>query len=224
MQNIQTIKGVLFDLDGTLTWPGALDFPAIKRELCCPQDQPILEYLESRPKSLRTELMKILEQREEQAAKASVPNKGAEKCLSVLINKGVSLGILTRNSLDSVKIALQQFEDFELDDFAAVITRDFSLPKPHPDGVFQAARKMGLLPSELLVVGDFCYDIIAGKAAGSLTVFVTNNQKSVMVPGDSEPDYTISYLSQLLDIPQLFEDSVQAKYGRAHHSWPHSGS
>jgi len=200
IQKVQTLKGVLFDLDGTLTWPGALDFPAIKRELCCPQDQPILEYLESRPRSLKTELMKILEEREKQAAKASVPNKGAEECLSILINKGVSLGILTRNSLDSVKIALRQFEGIGVDDFAAVITRDFSLPKPHPDGVFMAARKMGLLPSELLVVGDFRYDIIAGKAAGSLTVLITNSQRSVMLPGDPESDYTLRNLTQLIDI------------------------
>ena len=41
------IKGVLFDFDGTLTRPGALDFPAIKQELGCPADQAILEYLET---------------------------------------------------------------------------------------------------------------------------------------------------------------------------------
>ena len=41
------IKGILFDLDGTLTCPGALDFPSIKREMNCPGDTPILEYLET---------------------------------------------------------------------------------------------------------------------------------------------------------------------------------
>ena len=33
MDGIENIKAVLFDFDGTLTQPGALDFPAIKRKL-----------------------------------------------------------------------------------------------------------------------------------------------------------------------------------------------
>jgi len=46
MERNMTIKGVLFDLDGTLTYPGALDFPQFKYELGCPEEKPILEYLE----------------------------------------------------------------------------------------------------------------------------------------------------------------------------------
>jgi hypothetical protein len=33
---------VLFDFDGTLTHPGALDFAAIKREVGCPADRFVL--------------------------------------------------------------------------------------------------------------------------------------------------------------------------------------
>ena len=104
-------KGVLFDFDGTLTSPGALDFPAIKRQLGCPVDQPILEYLETQPPNSRVELVKILEDSEEHAAEASRPNQGAERCLFALKKRGIPLGILTRNSLSSVKTALQNFKD-----------------------------------------------------------------------------------------------------------------
>ena len=79
-QGNRIIKGVLFDFDGTLTRPGALDFPAIKRELGCPLDKPILEYLEVLPPAKKSMLEKILERREDEAAKTSVPNKGAERC------------------------------------------------------------------------------------------------------------------------------------------------
>jgi beta-phosphoglucomutase-like phosphatase (HAD superfamily) len=79
-----SIKGVIFDFDGTLTRPGALDFPAIKRELGCPVDEMILEYIETQPPGRQAELMKILEKKEEIAAEDSFPNKGSEKCLSVL--------------------------------------------------------------------------------------------------------------------------------------------
>ncbi len=194
------IKGVLFDFDGTLTRPGALDFPVIKKELGCPVDQPILEYLDAQPSSRRTELMKILKKKENIAAEDSLPNKGSERCLSMLKNKGMALGILTRNSLSSVEKAIQKFESIKVDDFAVIITRDFSMPKPNPDGVFEAASRMGLLPAELLVVGDFRFDVMAGKRAGATTVLLTNDGRSVMAPGDPEPEYTISDLEELLDI------------------------
>ena len=194
------IKGVLFDFDGTLTEPGALDFPAIKEELGCPADETILEYLETQPAARRAELMKILVEKEEQAAKASRPNEGAEKCVLELKKRGVLLGILTRNSLVSVKKSLEKFSGVSINDFASIITRDTSLPKPHPDGVLQAATEMGLPPSQLLMVGDFRFDIIAGKEAGAVTVLLATKGRSVMQPGDPDPHYLIENLEEILDI------------------------
>jgi HAD superfamily hydrolase (TIGR01509 family) len=194
------IKGVLFDFDGTLTFPGALDFPAIKQELGCPADHAILEYLEKLPAIKRSELMKLLEEIEDRAAGASRPNRGAEKCIAVLKEKGILLGILTRNGLSSVKKALKKFEGITIRDFAAVITRDESLPKPHPDGVYEAAKQMGLATKEILMVGDFRFDIIAGNAAGTRTVLLANSEKSAMISGDPEPDYIVHHLEEILDI------------------------
>jgi len=196
------IKGILFDFDGTLTTPEALDFPAIKKELGCPQDQAILEYLETQTPEKRSSLMKILEEIEDQAAEASRPNRGAEKCLSVLKERGIILGILTRNGLSSVKKALKKFEGITIRDFAAVITRDESLPKPHPDGVYEAARQMGLSTAEIMMVGDFRFDVMAGNAAGVKTVLLANGERSVMLPGDPETDYTVSHLEEMLDLCQ----------------------
>ena len=103
------IRGVLFDFDGTLTSPGALDFSTIKRELGCPQDRPILEFLETQTLARRSELLDILESREKQAAEKSIPNEGAEKCLVTLKKNGIFLGIFTRNSRKSVRSALKRF-------------------------------------------------------------------------------------------------------------------
>jgi HAD superfamily hydrolase (TIGR01509 family) len=194
------IKGVLFDFDGTLTLPGALDFPAIKRELNCPLDIPILEYLETVPAELKPPLMKILESAEEKAAEESLPNVGAEECLLTLRDKGILLGIITRNSLVSVTRALESFESVRLYDFSTVITRDDSLPKPHPDGVHKACERMGLAASELMVVGDFRFDVLAGKAAGCCSVLLTNGRPSVMAPGDPEPDFTVTCLEEILKL------------------------
>jgi HAD superfamily hydrolase (TIGR01509 family) len=194
------IKGVLFDFDGTLTLPGALDFPAIKKALGCPLDQLILEFVESQPPDQQARLMEILEEKEAEAAQASLPNRGAEKCLRTLRKRHIPVGILTRNRLKSVKKALEKFKVVTIDDFDTIVTREVSLPKPHPDGVIKAADQMGLSPEELLVGGDFRFDVIAGKRAGARTVLLTNGDKSVMAPDDPEPDYTISHLE---DLPTL---------------------
>ena len=43
-------------------------------------------------------------------------------------------------------------------------------PKPHPEPMFEAARRLGLAPELCLYVGDDERDIVAGRAAGMRTV------------------------------------------------------
>lgn len=192
------VKGVLFDLDGTLTFPGAIDFPAVKKELGCPLDQPILEYIQTQPLSRRSRLSAILAKREKAAAEASCPNVGAEHCLGALMREGLPIGLLTRNSMASVEAVLERFRSVSSEDFAAVVTRETSPPKPHPGGVLEAARRMGLSPRELLMVGDFRFDVMAGKAAGAKTALLTNGGRSAC--DDPPPDYVIGRLTELLPL------------------------
>jgi HAD superfamily hydrolase (TIGR01509 family) len=194
------MKGVLFDFDGTLTQPGAIDFLAIKEEIECPHDMAILEYIKLQPPKKQVVLTKILEGHEAEAARLSIPNQGAEVCLSTLKGRGVPIGIITRNSLKSVTLALQQFDSIECRDFDVVITREAALPKPSPEGVFKAASSMGCLAEELMVVGDFRFDVIAGKRAGAKTVLLTNGGKSSMAPGDPIPDYVCGDLNEVVEI------------------------
>jgi hydrogenase expression/formation protein HypE len=205
------IKGILFDFDGTLTRPGLLDFQAIKKALGCPAGEPILEFIETRPMEMRPRLMAILDEWEIEAARGSIPNLGAERCLQTMKRWGVLLGILTRNSLQSVKQALMAFDGVGMDDFAAVITRETSRPKPHPEGVYQAADQMGVQTSEILMVGDFRFDVLAGKAAGARTVLVTNGLVSPMAPTDPQPDYVIGGLTQLLTLLCLDQEDLPRK-------------
>jgi phosphoglycolate phosphatase len=45
--------------------------------------------------------------------------------------------------------------------------------KPHPEPLFEAARRLGVAPERCLFVGDDERDVIAGRAAGMLTVAAT---------------------------------------------------
>lgn len=192
------IRGVLFDLDGTLTLPGALDFPAIKEEMGCPSEVPILEYIESRGEEERAHLYKILEKHERKAAKNSIPNEGAIRCLKVLKAKGIQLGIITRNSLVSVDQVLRNFEGISAKDFSVIITRENAIPKPDPEGVHKAAEAMGIKPEELLVVGDFLFDIMAGQTAGAHTALIKNVHPDMDVSLWPKADIEIETLDELL--------------------------
>jgi phosphoglycolate phosphatase-like HAD superfamily hydrolase len=51
-----------------------------------------------------------------------------------------------------------------------------------------------------MMVGDFRFDVIAGKRAGAITVLLTNNGQSTMEPGDPEPDHVVNRLDDILKI------------------------
>ncbi|GAH77574.1 unnamed protein product [marine sediment metagenome] len=80
-----------------------------------------------------------------------------------------------------------------------MLSRDDGTPKPDPAGVLIAARKMGILPEELLLVGDFSLDIMAGHAAGAKTVLIVYDATRV-IPPHPEPDYKINHLKELIPI------------------------
>jgi HAD superfamily hydrolase (TIGR01509 family) len=200
---------VLFDFDGTLTHPDALDFPALRSAIGCPPGTLILEYIDALPtEEERTIKRKILADFEMAAARASVPNEGAEEMVRMLTSHGMGLGILTRNTRSSITESLKNFRAISEKDFQVIVTRESEgRPKPHPDGVLGAARQLGVAPRELLVVGDFVFDIAAGKAAGAPTVLLTNGRiaPQARIPGAAPPtepvaDFTITTLGELAGI------------------------
>jgi HAD superfamily hydrolase (TIGR01509 family) len=197
------IRGLLFDFDGTLTRPGSLDFEAIKRAVGCPPDYPILEYLDTLPSTERSEAAAILEEMENEAARNSVPNEGAVALLIWLMRKGLPFGLVTRNGIQSVRIALAAFKPVRESDFIVLITRDDAPPKPDPKGILLAAQRMHLGPRNILFVGDYRFDILAGTAAGMITVLLTNGYSSTLRPDDPRPRYQISRLSELYPILEM---------------------
>lgn len=161
----------IFDMDGTLT-VSAHDFAAIRAELGLPQGQPILEVLAALPESVAAPLWLRLDALELELARRARPAPGAERLLRGLNARGARLGILTRNSLANVEVTLEAagLRAF----FAAgdLIAREHAPPKPRPDGIRQLLARWDARPEEAVMVGDYRFDLEAGRAAGVATVYV----------------------------------------------------
>lgn len=168
------IKAVLFDFDGTLTRPGAIEFKIIKKALGCPTDQPVLEFIDAMATEQdQRDAMRRLDRFEAAAAAKSLPNDGAQDIILWLKRRTIPLGIITRNSRQSVMRALENFDAIDEGDFEVMITRDDPLPpKPSGAGVLHAAERLGVRPRQLLMVGDYLFDPMAGKQAGARTVLL----------------------------------------------------
>jgi hydrogenase expression/formation protein HypE len=198
------IGAVVFDFDGTLTEPGALGFASIREAIGCPAGEPILEFLAALPDSAdRDRRMRVLESLEREAAAASLPSRGAEDAVLAVRERGLPVAILSRNGRGSIERALANFTRVTLDDFDLVLTREsHTRPKPAPDGLLLAARRLHVEPARMLVVGDYLYDLQAGRAAGAVTVLVTNGGGS-----DNGWDYDLA-IDTLSELPDLIDRGV----------------
>jgi hydrogenase expression/formation protein HypE len=197
------IKAVLFDFDGTLTKPGALNFPRLKEAIGCPVDDPILEFIEDLPTlSQRNESLKQLDRFEKEAAINSEPNIGAQKLIHFLRSKKIGIGIITRNTLSSVKRALKNFEDIDMSYFDVIVSRETPTRlKPSGDGIILAAETLNVDVKQILMVGDFVFDIQAGQTAGCMTAFL--DYGTVSGATKIESDFTVSNLEEIKDIVRL---------------------
>ena len=204
------IDAVLFDFDGTLTRPGALDFSVIKRAIGCPDGIPVLEFMAGIDDPVqRLNMARQLDRFELDGAAASRPNAGAEHLVASIKKAGLSMGILTRNSRASIAKALENFSGLRMADFDVMVTREEPVKiKPSGEGVMLAAERMGVDPAHVLVVGDFDFDMQAGSNAGALTAFLTNGRS---IPADLHCRFVVEMLS---DLEPILTDGISLPAGK----------
>ncbi|MEO0455811.1 MAG: HAD family hydrolase [Cyanobacteria bacterium P01_A01_bin.114] len=161
----------IFDMDGTLT-VSIHDFEGIKAELGLPPNEPILESLakvsEPRASRLHTQLEAI----ELEIARRSTQQSGAYELLSTLRAQGKQIGVLTRNSKPNAQATLEacNLDQFFEPDF--VLSRHCCAPKPSPDGILHLLAAWQAKPNEAVMVGDYVFDLQAGRRAGTATVYI----------------------------------------------------
>ena len=161
----------IFDLDGTLT-VAVHDFDAIRAELGLPAGQPILEELAAMEPARAERLHRQLYAIEHALAREARPAPGAERLLTRLASRGTRLGLLTRNSVELARLTLAACGLGGAFEPRAIVGRESGPPKPDPAGVHALLDTLGAGPERAVVVGDYLFDLQAGRAAGAATVWV----------------------------------------------------
>ena len=169
--NPAQIRHWVFDMDGTLTL-AVHDFPAIKRALGIPQEDDILHHLAALPEAEAAAKHAWLLEHERDLAVASTAAPGAVDLVRALHAAGYRLGILTRNAHELALLTLEAIglgDCFHTED---ILGRGEAQPKPSPDGLLHLAQRWSVQPNEMLMIGDYRFDLECGRAAGSYTALV----------------------------------------------------
>lgn len=180
------LKGMLFDLDGTLIDSFETIYDAVNVAMerlglppIPPEDirptigVPLKEVLGTHIESdLVDKAISIYRARQmETLLSCTRVMPGAEEVLSELTSRGVLCGVVTNKPTRMAKIVL---EHFALDRYLDVIVGldNVERPKPDPEGLLWAISRFGLSAQECGYVGDSVIDMMTGKAAGTLVMAV----------------------------------------------------
>lgn len=158
----------IFDLDGTLT-VAMHDFEGLRARLGLPPGVPILEACVAHPESERL-LAEVARWEASLAEHASVP----EDVLPLLewLSGRAEMGVLTRNTAATAQRTLEVTGLSRYFDVQVVLGRDQAAPKPSPDGIHKHLARWGADVTDAVMVGDHLFDLQAGRAAGTATVWV----------------------------------------------------
>ena len=183
----------IFDMDGTLT-VAIHDFDAIRAELGLPQGKPILEQLALLPERDARALFERLDSLELELARRARAAAGAVALLETLARRAARVGILTRNSHANSLETLRACGLERFFDVACIVGREAATPKPDPGGIRHLLGAWRAAPEQAVMVGDYRYDLLAGRAAGTATVYVDS---SGAFPFAEHADVTVQSLDEL---------------------------
>lgn len=165
------VRNWVFDMDGTLT-VAVHDFAAIREALDIPAEHDILTHLAALPAAEAAAKHAWLLEHERDLAIASKASEGAVELVRELAGRGCRLAILTRNARELAHVTLEAIGLADCFPVEHVLGRDEAAPKPNPDGLLQIARAWAVAPGEMVMVGDYRFDLDCGRAAGTKTVLV----------------------------------------------------
>ena len=182
----------IFDLDGTLT-RSIHDFEQIRKTLGIPANTPILEYMQTLPIKSAADLEQKLQDIELQLAHVAEAEDDVIKFLGQLTLLKFKLGVVTRNTSEIAVITLRSAGLLGFFSRECILGRDNAPPKPSPAGINQLLTLWDASPEDTVMIGDYLYDLQAGKAAGTKTIYFDRKGLSAW---NELADLTIHHFSE----------------------------
>ncbi|PIN85096.1 MAG: hypothetical protein COV47_03915, partial [Candidatus Diapherotrites archaeon CG11_big_fil_rev_8_21_14_0_20_37_9] len=114
----------------------------------------------------------------------------AKRLLRHLKESGYKIGLVTSGKEWRISQELEMFGIENLFD-TIVTVEHIKKPKPAPDGLLLAAKKLKVSTTDCIYVGDMSEDIVAGKRAGMKTGIVVHGMHEHSNLGRLKPDLVI---------------------------------
>ncbi|KAJ5125452.1 hydrolase [Penicillium atrosanguineum] len=197
-----TLKGIIFDVDGTLCLPQHHMFSEMREALGIDNSIDILHHIRDLPTAEdQAAAVAKVQAVEQKAMLEQQPQPGLARLMDYLKSRSLRRGLCTRNFEAPVQYLIQNHMPSHV--FLPIITRDTPnvIPKPDPAGILHIAREWGLTnrAENLIMVGDSIDDMTSGHMAGAATVLLVNEHNSHLQE-HAHTDLCINQLDELVDI------------------------
>ncbi|XP_024020592.1 haloacid dehalogenase-like hydrolase domain-containing protein At2g33255 isoform X1 [Morus notabilis] len=212
------LRGVVFDMDGTLTVP-TIDFPAMYRAVLGdeeyfrikaknPSGIDILHQIENWSPEKQRKAIETIADFERQGLDRLQIMPGAAELCSFLDSKGIRFklldkqvnnvqGLITRN----VKAAVDLFHERFGIRFSPALSREFRPFKPDPAPLLHICSAWDVQPSEVMMVGDSLKDDVkCGKQAGAFACLLDEDGRydsPKYANVEHKPDFKVSSLAEV---------------------------
>jgi phosphoglycolate phosphatase len=221
MRRLHYIRAIVFDFDGTLAVLN-IDFSIMRDRIFglmrrygvqedTIQEKYLLEIIDevyqtlweknpSGAEAFYQGAHEILHEIEMKAAEAGKLIPGTVATLKSLRDKGIKIGIITRNCEDAVRKVFPG-----IDDFCDVFVSRSSVKKvkPHPDHLTYVMESLKISGEESVMVGDHIIDVQAGKRVGMETIGVLTGRTK---KGEFEKAGADYILRDASDVCELLEE------------------
>jgi len=221
MRKLHHIRAIVFDFDGTLAVLN-IDFSIMRDRIFglmrrygvqedTIQEKYLLEIIDevyqtlweknpSGAEAFYQGAHEILHEIEMKAAEAGKLIPGTVATLKSLRDKGIKIGIITRNCEDAVRKVFPGIDDF-CDVF--VSRNSVKKVKPHPDHLTYVMESLKISGEESVMVGDHIIDVQAGKRVGMETIGVLTGRTK---KGEFEKAGADYILRDASDVCELLEE------------------
>lgn len=204
---MRVIKGVCFDMDGTLTVP-VIDFAEMRRRVGLgPADGDILTVIDAWPPARRAAAYAAIAEVEAEALARMEVMPGVQELCAVLDAARVPRALLTRNVSASVDFFHATFAD--IPPFFPALSREWTPYKPDPAALHHIAGHWGVDAADLVMVGDSAKDdVVCANRAGSASILLdTHGQWEGMddaaLAGEMRPTFLARSMTEVAELLQL---------------------